>query len=118
MSIDEKESGVVAVDFTSDAPVHSPPPKRTLRGVVLVPQPSDDPEDPLNWPLWRKLMTLAIVALASLICSAQALANQSGFFPQALIYHKTPVQISYSVRSRKPGRKELSDDNSNITCGG
>ena len=23
---------------------------------VLVPQPSDDPNDPLNWPRWRKEM--------------------------------------------------------------
>ena len=24
--------------------------------IVLVPQPSDDPNDPLNWPRWRKEM--------------------------------------------------------------
>lgn len=24
--------------------------------IVLVPQPSDDPNDPLNWPQWRKHM--------------------------------------------------------------
>jgi hypothetical protein len=23
--------------------------------VVLIPQPTDDPNDPLNWPLWKKL---------------------------------------------------------------
>lgn len=22
--------------------------------IVLIPQPSDDPNDPLNWPRWRK----------------------------------------------------------------
>lgn len=22
--------------------------------IVLVPQPSDDPNDPLNWPTWKK----------------------------------------------------------------
>lgn len=22
--------------------------------VVLIPQPSDDPDDPLNWPLWQR----------------------------------------------------------------
>lgn len=27
--------------------------------IILVPQPSDDPNDPLNWPLWvRDLITL------------------------------------------------------------
>ena len=24
--------------------------------IVLVPQPSDDPNDPLNWPSWKKHM--------------------------------------------------------------
>lgn len=24
--------------------------------IVLVPQPSDDPNDPLNWPKWKKHM--------------------------------------------------------------
>ncbi len=24
--------------------------------IVLVPQPSDDPNDPLNWPQWKKHM--------------------------------------------------------------
>lgn len=27
---------------------------------VLIPQPSDDPEDPLNWP-WKKKMTILFV---------------------------------------------------------
>lgn len=24
--------------------------------IILVPQPSDDPNDPLNWPQWKKHM--------------------------------------------------------------
>ncbi|KAK8868484.1 major facilitator superfamily transporter [Apiospora arundinis] len=36
--------------------------------VELVPQPSDDPEDPLNWPMWRKnLNYLALVYMTALI---------------------------------------------------
>jgi hypothetical protein len=33
--------------------------------IVLIPQPSDDPNDPLNWPKWKK--TLAFMPL---ICFA------------------------------------------------
>src|SRR5437762_13400840 len=33
--------------------------------IVLIPQPTDDPNDPLNWPLWRK--TVVFVAM-SLFC--------------------------------------------------
>jgi hypothetical protein len=31
---------------------------------VLIPQPSDDPRDPLNWPAWRKHMTLLVICIA------------------------------------------------------
>jgi len=31
---------------------------------VLIPQPSDDPRDPLNWPTWRKHMTLLVICIA------------------------------------------------------
>ncbi|KAK8079633.1 hypothetical protein PG997_007451 [Apiospora hydei] len=30
--------------------------------VELVPQPSDDPEDPLNWPMWRKNLNFLVLA--------------------------------------------------------
>ena len=65
--------------------------------VVLVPQPSDDPADPLNWSMTKKIFILALVSLSSFIGVAQALANQSGFFVQAALYHKSPVEISDSV---------------------
>lgn len=32
---------------------------------VLIPQPSDDPQDPLNWPTWKKTMVLYIIALTA-----------------------------------------------------
>ncbi|KAL7786806.1 MFS general substrate transporter [Trichoderma afarasin] len=36
--------------------------------VELVPQPSDDPQDPLNWPQWKKELNLAsLLFMASLI---------------------------------------------------
>ncbi len=71
--------------------------KRTAGGIVLVPQPSDDPVDPLNWSLTKKVVTLSIVSAAAAIGMAQMLANQSGFFVQGRVYRKTPVQMSYSV---------------------
>ncbi|GAM88811.1 hypothetical protein ANO11243_068450 [Dothideomycetidae sp. 11243] len=37
--------------------------------VILVPQPSDDPRDPLNWPLWRRDLILGIISLLSVIAS-------------------------------------------------
>ena len=37
--------------------------------IILVPQPSDDPNDPLNWPLWKRDLTLVILSILSVIAS-------------------------------------------------
>ncbi|KAL9024865.1 MAG: hypothetical protein Q9196_006204 [Gyalolechia fulgens] len=37
--------------------------------IILVPQPSDDPNDPLNWPLWKRDVILAILSAISVIAS-------------------------------------------------
>ncbi|KAI6887647.1 serine/threonine kinase 16 [Hortaea werneckii] len=43
--------------------------KRSKDGTILVPQPSDDPRDPLNWPLWRRDLITGILCLLSVIAS-------------------------------------------------
>ena len=50
-----------------------------------------------NWPQAKKIWILVILSLASFAGSASALANQLGLFPQAKVYHKTPVEASYTV---------------------
>ncbi|EJT74215.1 hypothetical protein GGTG_08059 [Gaeumannomyces tritici R3-111a-1] len=35
--------------------------------IILVPQPSDDPNDPLNWPLWRRDVITLILSLVATI---------------------------------------------------
>ena len=35
--------------------------------VILVPQPSDDPNDPLNWPLWKRDSILVILSVISVL---------------------------------------------------
>ncbi|KAF9692399.1 hypothetical protein EKO04_009460 [Ascochyta lentis] len=37
--------------------------------ILLVPQPSDDPNDPLNWPLWRRDLIVAILSFLSVIAA-------------------------------------------------
>lgn len=36
--------------------------------VILVPQPSRNPNDPLNWPLWQRDMILVIYCFCTLAC--------------------------------------------------
>ncbi|KAL8887115.1 MAG: hypothetical protein Q9192_006371 [Flavoplaca navasiana] len=37
--------------------------------LILVPQPTDDPNDPLNWPLWKRDIILLILSTISVIAS-------------------------------------------------
>ncbi|KAI0815647.1 major facilitator superfamily transporter [Xylaria sp. FL0064] len=38
--------------------------------IILVPQPSDDPNDPLNWPLWRRDVITFILSLTAIFATA------------------------------------------------
>ena len=71
----------------------------TDNGIILIPNPTASPSDPLNWPVYKKLLTLTIVTLAGFIGLAQTVALNSGYFIQAKLYEKTPVQLSYGVRN-------------------
>ena len=88
------------------------------RGIALVPNPSDDRQDPLvctlysntlslflwlstylpqNWSQRRKYTVLAILCLSAFSGLASSLANQLGFVAQAKLYQKELVEVSYSV---------------------
>ncbi|KAJ5257270.1 hypothetical protein N7478_013374 [Penicillium angulare] len=43
--------------------------RTTSKPTILVPQPSDDPNDPLNWPLWRRDLILAILSFVTILCT-------------------------------------------------
>ena len=70
--------------------------KLDKRGIPLVPQPTSDPLDPLNWTLWLKILVLLQVSLlaflalfsASLIASPpSAQPEQSGLRANMSIRH-------------------------------
>jgi hypothetical protein len=35
--------------------------------IILSPQPSEDPNDPLNWAKWRKEVIIAILSLGAML---------------------------------------------------
>ena len=37
--------------------------------ILLVPQPSDDPNDPLNWPLWQRDVIIFLLSLTAVIAA-------------------------------------------------
>ncbi|KAK2606139.1 hypothetical protein QQS21_003422 [Conoideocrella luteorostrata] len=38
--------------------------------IILVPQPSDDPNDPLNWPLWQRDLITLTLCFAAILATA------------------------------------------------
>jgi hypothetical protein len=35
--------------------------------IVLAPQPSEDPNDPLNWPVWRRELCFGILCIGGVL---------------------------------------------------
>lgn len=44
-------------------------------GIVLAPQPSDDPNDPLNWSYRKKFFSVAIIALGAILHVSAAVST-------------------------------------------
>ena len=50
--------------------------KTDKNGVVLIPQPSDSPNDPLNWSKWRKFLHFGLMAFITAFTAATS--NDAG----------------------------------------
>jgi hypothetical protein len=50
---------------------------------LLIPQPSDDPRDPLNWPAWRKHITLLVICIAGAMGDYGSATGAIALLPQA-----------------------------------
>lgn len=56
--------------------------------IILVPQPSDDPNDPLNWPLWKRDMILVILSILSVIASTLSPLLAANTVTLSLLFNK------------------------------
>ncbi|KKY16357.1 putative mfs transporter [Phaeomoniella chlamydospora] len=63
---------------------------------VLIPQPSDDPEDPLNWSSAKKTIVLLVVSWASLLPDYGSATGAVTLIPQAKIWHMTSDNVNHS----------------------
>jgi len=71
--------------------------KLDKHGLPLIPQPSSDPSDPLNFPQWLKIAILLQVSfMAGLGPLNQAVINPA-YVPLAAHFHKTTVVASYQT---------------------
>ncbi|KAI9877446.1 MAG: hypothetical protein M1830_003868 [Pleopsidium flavum] len=77
--------------------------KRPGEAVVLIPQPSDDLKDPLNWPARKKHLTLAVLCFSCFAANLGPTSFQLAYVLQAPTYHKTPVALSYGITAAVAG---------------
>lgn len=71
--------------------------KRTSNGIILYPQPHDSPNDPLNWPTWRKDLCFLIIGFQTFIGGGQTPILAAGFSSLKEEFHKSLSTISYLV---------------------
>ncbi|KAH8654545.1 major facilitator superfamily domain-containing protein [Tricladium varicosporioides] len=63
---------------------------------VLIPQPSNDPEDPLNWSWSKKHIILFIVALSAFCGDFSSGAGIPCIFPQGAEWNMDPNKVNYA----------------------
>ncbi|KAL9603196.1 MAG: hypothetical protein Q9179_002297 [Wetmoreana sp. 5 TL-2023] len=63
---------------------------------VLIPQPSDDPNDPLNWSQRKKNIVLAVVCACTFLPDYGSVTGAVTLIPQAKEYGITPDEVNHS----------------------
>ncbi len=71
--------------------------KKTADGIVLFPQPRNDPNDPLNWPVWRRDIALLVIGFHSFISGGQTPILASGFSIMSQEFDVDLNTLSYLV---------------------
>ncbi|KAJ7463674.1 MFS general substrate transporter [Mycena latifolia] len=90
MDASEKEKSSVAAESIEVAPL-----KLDHKGLPLIPQPSDDPEDPLNWSRGQKYIIVVIVSLVAFFGLFAISTTNPAYAQIALALDVTVVQASY-----------------------
>ncbi|KAM5452121.1 hypothetical protein MaudCBS49596_003474 [Microsporum audouinii] len=63
---------------------------------ILLPQPTDSPDDPLNWSAARKWTILLIISFAAFLPDYGSAVGAVTLLPQAEIWHMTPDEVNHS----------------------
>jgi hypothetical protein len=65
--------------------------------IVLVPQPSNDPNDPLNWPQWKKEMIIILVSGAALMATVVYCTILPATLILAAVFDQSITEVSNST---------------------
>ncbi len=84
------------------------PLKKSTDGKVLIPQPTDDPEDPLNWTRLKKALILLVIGINAATSDYSAATGASALIVQAQDWRISPNTVNHatygskSIQSRVP----------------
>lgn len=76
------------------AVARAPHVKTSKDGTILVPQPSTSPDDPLNWPLWRRDLILGILCLLSVIASTLSPLLAANTLTLGIYFHRGFTEVA------------------------
>ncbi|PYH94079.1 MFS general substrate transporter [Aspergillus ellipticus CBS 707.79] len=83
---------------SSSSRSHQPTKKRTADGhIVLVPQPDDSVNDPLNWPVWRRDAALVSLGFYCLMGGGMTPILAAGFSEVAAAYDVDTQKVAYTT---------------------
>lgn len=71
--------------------------KRSDTGVILVPQPQNSPNDPLNWLIWKRDLCLLIIGFQLFLGGGQLPILAAGLSQLSQEFHEPLTTISYLV---------------------
>lgn len=73
--------------------------KQNKHGVILDPQPHDNPNDPLNWPIWRRDIALGVIGFYSFIIGGMTPLLASVMTEFQTTFHESLNTLTYLVGS-------------------
>ncbi|KAM0287688.1 hypothetical protein ACHAQH_000218 [Verticillium albo-atrum] len=62
--------------------------------IILIPQPSDDPNDPLNWPLWKRDLITFVLSVTAIFATALGPILAANTVTLALLFGTTFTRIA------------------------
>ena len=115
------QASATTKEATGDFNTRGKSSKDGRKDIVLVPEPTDDTDDPLvspivtecivhdtenntqNWPLRKKILIFASIAFAAFAGQMSPNSNQLTFTEQIPVYHKTVADLLNSVAASLAG---------------
>ncbi|GMG00159.1 hypothetical protein BVG19_g4496 [[Candida] boidinii] len=96
-SVISKEKTTTDADLKSVSTNGQSTLKTTKDGIILLPQPCDDPNDPLNWPLWRRDLALVSIGWHCFVGGGQTPILTAGLSEMSKEFKESPATVAYLV---------------------